>query len=336
MNDPTLIDIYYPGWSAGTTNSATILKEAIIAASGRKLKCRLLKLGLPFLRAERRDDPPPPGLDILGRVAIFMERLFARPYLSGYESLVLIPNPEWLMPDDAEIAQALIDTILHKSRLSLERLSKDFHRARHHLVGFTSFDPVKTVDSYTTFSHFRGSSTKRHTQQLIDLWQARPDLPQLSIQAYGSDIAIRVKRWAGEGNLRFFLDYFPAHTDYFIELARGGIHLCTSATEGFGHYINESRAMSALVLALDGAPMNELITRDTGILIPTTGTRTLNAGLSFTTSYELIEAGVDKALSLSPAERLELGRNARTAYEADRRAFLYQLRVALQAMKLID
>lgn len=31
-------------------------------------------------------------------------------------------------------------------------------------------------------------------------------------------------------------------------LARSGVHLCPSAREGFGHYINEARAASALVV----------------------------------------------------------------------------------------
>lgn len=47
-----------------------------------------------------------------------------------------------------------------------------------------------------------------------------------------------------------------------------GVHICPSEREGFGHYINEARAASALVITTNHPPMNELITAATGVLIP--------------------------------------------------------------------
>jgi hypothetical protein len=38
------------------------------------------------------------------------------------------------------------------------------------------------------------------------------------------------------------------------------IHICASEREGFGHYLNEARAASALVISTDHPPMNELVT----------------------------------------------------------------------------
>src|SRR3989344_1923248 len=47
-----------------------------------------------------------------------------------------------------------------------------------------------------------------------------------------------------------------------------GVHLCPSREEGFGHYINEARALGALVMTTNWAPMNDLVQDHFGVLIP--------------------------------------------------------------------
>ena len=37
------------------------------------------------------------------------------------------------------------------------------------------------------------------------------------------------------------------------------VHICPSAREGFGHYINEARSVGAVVLTIDAAPMSEFV-----------------------------------------------------------------------------
>jgi glycosyltransferase involved in cell wall biosynthesis len=46
-----------------------------------------------------------------------------------------------------------------------------------------------------------------------------------------------------------------------------GVHLCPSREEGFGHYINEARALGALVMTTNWAPMNDLVQDHFGVLI---------------------------------------------------------------------
>lgn len=108
-----------------------------------------------------------------------------------------------------------------------------------------------------------------------------------------------------------------------------GIHLCTSQMEGFGHYINESRQSSALILTLDAPPMNELITADCGILIPTTSSSPHNSGERYLATEDDIASSVDAALSLSISDRIELGENARKKFHEDRDYFIYRLNNAL-------
>lgn len=327
--NPNMVDIYCPGWSKGLSRSGTLLAKAIKQISGGQVNARLFWLRMNFYDSNSEQDAPPPALTELGSTAIMVERMFSRPFLSSYQERVLMPNPEWLEPHQIDAKKSLVDAVLHKTHFSVQCLKPHFPDAEHHYLGFTSPDPRKTVQGHTKFSHFRGKATTRHTQSLIDIWQRRPDLPMLRLQAYGSDISLRLGRWLTEGNISFMLDFNASDDEFFTDLAVGGIHLCTSGTEGFGHYINESRAMAALVLTLDAPPMNELITPDTGILIPTTSSTPLLAGVNFTSTANQIEGAIDKALSLSPGDRQELGQAARRAYEADIQAFVTNVRAFL-------
>ena len=45
-----------------------------------------------------------------------------------------------------------------------------------------------------------------------------------------------------------------------------GIHICTSETEGFGHYINEAKSCQSIVISIDSKPMNELVNDNTALL----------------------------------------------------------------------
>lgn len=324
-----MIDIYCPNWSKGLFTSANVLKKAIEQVSSGSITCRIIWVSADNFAEAKEGDGPPPGLNRCGAVALFIERIFDRSYLAEYQSRVLLPNPEWLHPRGVETARKVIDAVIHKTRFSVDRLSKLFPDASHYLTGFTSHDPGVNVQDYAAFSHFRGKAVTRHSQSLLDLWQRRPDFPPLSVQAYGPDIALKVGRWLTSGNINLLLDYNRSDEQYFSDLARAGLHLCTSGAEGFGHYINESRAMAALTLTLDAPPMNELITPATGILIPTTGSEALHSGVNFATSEALIEEGVERALSLSLRDREALGQAARRAYEDDRAAFMMGLQAFL-------
>ena len=330
MTNSPAIDIYCPNWSKGLSVSAGVLKDMIRHVSGDRVGARIFWLPENFYAGDRRNDPPHPRLAERGSVAIFVERLFVRPWLDGYGARLFLHNPEWLTADAADLADGMIDLFLHKSNFSLDKLGARFARARHCRIGFTSPDPGVTVGGHDQFSHFRGKATTRFTQVLLDIWRRRPDLPPLWVQAYGRDIAVRLPEWLNAGNINLLLNYHDSNERYFADLARGGIHLCTSSVEAFGHYINESRAMSALVLTLDAPPMNELITAETGILIPTTGVAPMNLGERYDTSEAHIEQAIEHALGMSAADKLSIGQAARRAFEAGRRDFAERIEYLLR------
>ncbi|WP_165324680.1 glycosyltransferase [Rhizorhabdus phycosphaerae] len=329
MTEKNYIDLFYPAWSTGLEHCALVIQSAIRKLSGGRITVRPSRGRMSLYEDGKRDDPPPGYLAERGRVAIFIERVFERSFLKDYKSRILIPNPEWFLAEDVDRAGRMVDAVFHRNRFSMETLSPHLPNARHHQVGFTSRDPGITVREHRGYAHFRGKAPTRHSQILVDLWAKRPDLPLLSVQAYGSDIGIKTGKWIGADNLRMFLGFFPTNEQYFQELAASGIHLCTSATEGFGHYINESRAMGAVIVALDAPPMNELVRPDFGILVPTIASSPLNMGQSFDTTMELLEEAVDRVESLTLSQRGEMGAAAREAYVKDQQQMLAGLTEAL-------
>lgn len=154
----------------------------------------------------------------------------------------------------------------------------------------------------------------RLSQELLEIWRQRPDFPKLRVQAYGTDIAISTNMWVGAGNTEFFFGKLDRSL-YFMELAKGGIKLCTSQVEGFGHYLNEARAMSALTIALDAPPMNELITPETGILVPVTGSRPQRLGMVYDVEQHDLLNAIERAIAMPMSERAQKGHAARALYE---------------------
>eukprot|EP00879_Flechtneria_rotunda_P011561 GHRR01012076.1.p1 GENE.GHRR01012076.1~~GHRR01012076.1.p1 ORF type:complete len:300 (+),score=97.92 GHRR01012076.1:1336-2235(+) len=123
--------------------------------------------------------------------------------------------------------------------------------------------------------------------------------------------------------------------------AAAAMHICPSVREGFGHYLNEARAVGALVLTVNHPPMNELITPQTGFLIPTTFTMSEKgtelgqlAHMNGHSSADGLCQVVQQALKLSAAEAEQKRAAVRAAYRAEKAAFLQrmvQLHTYLQA-----
>ena len=81
---------------------------------------------------------------------------------------------------------------------------------------------------------------------MIDIWLKHPEWPSLSIQSFGFGAEIGIPEWINHKNLRMFygMRNFNEHLD---DASRTGVHICTTHSEGFGHFINEAKAMSHLL-----------------------------------------------------------------------------------------
>jgi hypothetical protein len=110
------------------------------------------------------------------------------------------------------------------------------------------------------------------------------------------------------------------------------LHVCVSEREGFGHYLNEARAAAAVVLTTDHAPMSELVTRRTGVLVKPERVVSYDemalgkyARINALTSPEAICKAADKALALSPREVAVRRAAVREAFELERAEFRLRL-----------
>lgn len=317
--------IYFPP-SAGCENSGKIVSSAIAPAlqvAGGNTK--FIRAPIHLSRAQLQHAQTT-NLDV--DCAIFMESIIDHPALLSARHRILIPNPEWLDPQTQRLASTCTH-IWHKSRFSLERLKSVFPHAQHAYLGFTSRDPGQLVSGYDSFLHLRGSlSTHRNTNSIFTHWKSRPSAPGLHVQCYSKEGGgIEYPGWLSDRNIHVRLGWLDRKELYQIA-ARHGIHLCTSEVEGFGHYINEARAMGALVITTDGAPMNELVDENSGILVKPSSTTPLRFGTRYIITPDDLAPAIDRTLSLSLPARRAMGATARERFLADNRNF-YQRAIEL-------
>lgn len=322
-----IIDIYYPVWAIGIQIDAEIVRDFLWKIFDGDIGFNFIRADMDTYFGLDNISDPPPDLAEFGETAIFIERVFYRPYLDDYKTRILIPNPEWIDANTKSVTHQIIDIIMHKTRHSLAVLQPIFPKAEHRYIGFTSIDPCQVVRGYSGFSHFRGRSLKRHTDDILSIWQNKSNLPKINMQLYGDDVGIKYNGWLEGSNIRIRPTFFESKEEYFDELAHHGMHLCTSEVEGFGHYLNESRAMSAAIIALDAPPMNELVSEGAGILVQVSHAEPMDFGVRYRADQAAIEDAVERMLSLNENQRADLGKAARHRFEADRQAFENALRI---------
>jgi glycosyltransferase involved in cell wall biosynthesis len=305
--------------SAGCDNSVRIL-GSIIGPEAEQRGGSLVKLRLdPRNTRQALERHSTADMDV--ECVFFLERLVEHPALMKARHRILIPNPEWLGPRMEQLARTCTH-VWHKSRDSLSRLAPIFPQAQHDYLGFTSEDPGCRVIEHASFVHLRGKlQTKRNTDSIFAAWKSGCDWPELYVHFYGDAASsIDYPGWLHDGNVHVRIGWLD-RADYLDLAARHGIHLCTSEVEGFGHYINEARAMGALVIAVDGPPMNELVDDSCGILVRPSSTAAMNHGIRFGITAEDLAVAIERALNLDVDERRELGAKARARFLAEGAAF---------------
>jgi FkbM family methyltransferase len=169
-----------------------------------------------------------------------------------------------------------------------------------------------------------------HSSPDITYWNSLAHAPLAQFRTSGGIVVKNVETYGNIVMCRHRVD-----DDTFADLvASAAYHVCPSATEGWGHIINQARAAGAVVIAPDLAPMNELVDAESGVLIPTTESSTASVGNTlrmYRKYYPPIIASsavthvdapalmgaIKRALQLTDAERARMGRAARARYDAD-------------------
>jgi glycosyltransferase involved in cell wall biosynthesis len=236
---------------------------------------------------------------------------------------IVIPNPEWFDRFDRSLLGRV--TVWAKTVAAQRAFAELVTPVK--LLGFTSIDRrLEDVDRETSCLHLAGRSSMKGTEQLVKLWMKNAHWPTLTV-VHDSPR----------------LSHLPSAENVFIKRGRCSdrelqelqnrcrIHICTSETEGWGHYLVEAASVGAEVITLDAAPMSELIDNDRGYLVKAVPYRRQHLAVCHRFDEVSFAAALDRALAALVAEKSN-GAAARRWYEENDLNF--QDRVAEQVRDL--
>lgn len=310
-DDPYLINVIFNHNNYGLTNDAKILVNVLRKSIIHGFICKVRPV-----QAFQTDTAP---VDI----NIFLE--IVNPLLLHSAKVnILIPNHEWFY-NHWEPYLDLFDFIWCKTeyacQLFRELLEPHNKTTTIHQIGWTSLDRGSLTSTNKVVSprkalHLAGGSQYKSTQQVINSWN--PDwipltvvlnterLPKITLQSQ-PNITYLTKRLTD--------------TQLIQTMNSHSIHICPSETEGFGHYLNEARSSSAIIVTVDAPPMNTFSTP--AFSIGTTSEKlphTLGNRVRWKSS-ELSKIITNQINSLSDEKLAKLGKTNRHNFLADAKKF---------------
>lgn len=249
-------------------------------------------------------------------------------YLPMSRCNAFIPNPEWMSRRDRRYLRRF-ETILCKTESAMRTFGEmGLPTAR---IGFTSTDCRREgVVRDRAFLHLAGGSRLKGTERLLAVWRRHPEWPTLHVLQSPSVAA--TDQPPAAANLDHQVAFLPDMESIHRLQNAHRFHLCLSEAEGWGHYIVEAMSCGAVVLATDGAPMNELVDDSRGMRVAAHENGMLNAATVWTFDEEALEACVERIVRMSDAEVEALGQAARAWYDANQAAFPARFGQALDTL----
>jgi hypothetical protein len=310
----------------GLAQDARVLSAAIKVLNDISVIAVQVPLNLVSTSIDLPESNQLVGVDVL----FCLERIIIPKSLAKVPRKILIPNPEWFGHTE-NVRSELIGEVWHKTEQSM-RIMKPLFRDSviHHLVWWTSEDIKRdTEQDFTKFIHIRGTSHQKQTEVVLDTWLANPSYPPLLVLNYLNDVRfLNVPFTMRRENISVISRKLDR--DNLITLANNyGLHLCPSTMEGFGHYINEAKSVGAVVITTDAEPMNRLVTREIGFLVPVSDVQKGRLVDRNVVDKRDLEQAVNQLLSISVQQRQILGRKARASYLEQKRIFHGALAEAL-------
>jgi hypothetical protein len=114
-------------------------------------------------------------------------------------------------------------------------------------------------------------SIQKGTNFVLDCWLSRKDLPVLHLymdeNLYNSAFQRRYGAYVDRSRNVVVHKGKLGSLAFGKLIAESAFFMCSSLQEGYGHYINQARSALGFIVTTDAAPMNELITPDSGALI---------------------------------------------------------------------
>lgn len=252
-------------------------------------------------------------------VVVHLERIHPA-WLGAAAHHVLIPNQE-RFPERHAGRLGHVNRVLAKTRHAREAFAGLGANSIH--LGFTSLDrrDSSMPRDWNRFFHLAGGSTLKGTEDVLALWRAHPEWPELVLVQ---------KRANAPGSVPANVTLLSGYLDDG-ELKRlqntCGIHLCPSRSEGWGHHIVEAMSCGAVVVTTDAPPMNEHVTADCGVLVRAGWSRPRHLGHEYFMDRHALEATITDLVSRPTGFARSIGAGARARFEEIDRNFAVRLGV---------
>lgn len=265
------------------------------------------------------------GRQVQADINVMMEHLWPES-LPTARFNVAVPNPEWFDRHDQRLLP-FVDRVWAKT----QNTQRIFQRLRREtsFIGFDSEDRLdSTVLRQRKFFHLAGKSTMKGTRRLLEVWCANPQWPTLMVvQHTQTDPDLT------GANIEYRLGYMDD-----AELRRlqnqNLFHVCTSETEGWGHYLIEAMSVGAIALTLDAPPMNELLTPERGLLLRADKYAKQKLADCYRFDADSLAAAVERLSAMSDVEIERLGTAARQWFIDNKTGFYARVNGALAELSM--
>lgn len=240
-------------------------------------------------------------------LAIHLEQI-KKKQVSLSRKNIFIANLEWLMDETYNLFDS-IDMFVCKTKDAMR-----FCESKGLTAFYTSFSTISVFNEaypqeINTFVHIAGNSHAKGTVPLMEVWKRHPEWPMLKVISRFTE---HLNGLAAD-NISVLGGYLDFDDLNAIQNS-SEVHVCTSEAEGFGHYICEPLSCGAIVITVNGYPMNELVHPDRGVLVNVKSSEPMRYSQKFLFDKVDLEKKVELVLSMPRLERAELKQNAKDYY----------------------
>jgi hypothetical protein len=300
----------------------SVVVTTIDAVQARRRRSILLQLRVRAGAGRRRPHrtSPAPNADL----NIMLEHVWAQ-YLETAKLNIAVPNPEWFDHHDRRVLQ-LVDQVWAKTDYTLQVFGGLGCSTTY--IGFDSADRYEgDVRKERTYFHLAGKSDMKGTDRLLRVWGRHPDWPRLIVVLHRK----KQPKLPALPNVELHVGYLSDPVLRAMQ-NQSTFHVCLSLTEGWGHYIVEALSTAAVTVTVDAAPMNELVRPERGVLVAYGATGTQRLAQTYHFDERQLEDAIERTLSMSDAECLRIGGNARDWFLGNKDSFSQRLETALRAL----